>query len=337
MLDEPTNHLDTDGTNWLNEWLKSFSGAVLFVSHDRNFLDQNAQHILHITDGRASLYPGNYSSFLILKDAKERQEQLQLESNKKKIAKLEEEIQRFRAWGSVKKIRQAKSREKVLAKLEPQKDRPKLKNFHLDFTSVQSRGKLIEVVDLTLKAGERTLAKDISFSLSHGQKIALIGKNGCGKTTLLKALLDQTPSAQGQILRRYNNAGYYSQDICFNDESRTLTEEISTEVTCSPREARGLLARFLFPSDSHLKQIFQLSPGEKARLKLMALATGNYDLLVLDEPTNHLDLPGIEALEQALKEFPGAILTVSHDHRFISSFCQESLIFNAGFIQRQWN
>lgn len=331
LLDEPTNHLDAVGRNWLIQHLQRHKGAVLAVSHDRVFLDAFAQNICHVKNTQVNICPGNYTSWRQQYTRQLLEHQRQFIRQQQEVKRLEEDIRNFRAWGSNRMHRQAASREKQLARLSTV-TQPALLRDITGFTLTALEGKrLLDIQDLSLEAGGKLLLDGASFRLEAGQKIALTGPNGCGKTTLLRAILGEISPRAGTIdCMPQLQVGYYSQDIRFENPERSITQEVMAVARCSRERARARLAGFLFPGERHDSPISLLSPGERARLKLLTLVEGSFHLLLLDEPTNHLDLPTVELLERALADFPGAVLTVSHDRAFLEKFTQQQLSFSKG-------
>ena len=325
LLDEPTNHLDLPSIQWLEEYLKNYTGTVIIISHDRYFLDQVVSRIVEIKNGTDEIYHGNYSYYL--EERKRRYEQLRhaYENQQKKIKQMEEAIKRLYQWGhqsnSEKFFKRAKSMQKSLERME-RLERPVLdgKQMQLEFEVKERSGReVLHVENLHKRFGERQLLKGLDMDIYWQDKTALIGRNGTGKTTLLQIILDQIKAEQGDVWIGANvRIGYYSQEFEGFHPDDDLVTALRRESRMSEEEARNALAAFLFTDDEVFKKVGSLSGGEKSRLRLLQLMNGDYNFLILDEPTNHLDLPSREVLEEALKVYPGTVLMVSHDRYFLN-------------------
>lgn len=322
LLDEPTNHLDILSIDWLEDFLQeSFKGILIFVSHDRDFLNNLSTHILDVDYETITLYVGNYSHFEKAKESTLLLKQQELESKGKQIAEMQRFVDRFGAKAS--KARQAASREKMIERVEA--DLPKIKDssvikpyFH--FVPKRPSGKsVLKVEHLCKQYDERVLLNDISFILRRGEKCAVIGPNGIGKSTLLKTLLGQTQANKGQYeWSETVQIGYFAQDYQVELPGHlSIWEWLENKVTATSQEIRNTLGQVLFRGKDVEKKLSMLSGGESARLVLANLILQQNNLLILDEPTNHLDLESIDALVEALHKFHGAILFVSHNRYFI--------------------
>ncbi|SHJ66280.1 ATPase components of ABC transporters with duplicated ATPase domains [Geosporobacter subterraneus DSM 17957] len=337
LLDEPSNHLDLESIEWLEEYLKEYKGTVFIISHDRYFLDRVVQRIIEIEDGKASLYEGNYSYYA---DERERRLLLQFEAytdQQKKIKAMENAIKDLRDWGNrgdnEKFFRRAASMQKRLDKIErldrPQTDRAKIQ---LQLGGEQRSGKDVFIVkNLRKTFGDQMLLDQLHFQMRYGERVGLLGKNGSGKSTLLKILLEQLPFDSGEIKRGANlRTGYLEQEVLFPREDATILETFRYQVPVPEGRARSILAKFLFYGNDVFKKVGTLSGGEKSRLKLCLLMQEDLNLLVLDEPTNHLDIDSREALEEALTDFVGSILFISHDRYFINRMTNRIVELEAG-------
>ena len=317
MLDEPTNHLDLGMLDWLETYLTGYKGTLIVVSHDRYFLDRTVNRIFDMNEGTLDSYSGNYSDFLIKKA--ERMEILMREYEKQQaeIAKQEEIIRRFKQHGTEHLTKRARSREKRLAMMELI-DKPKIRqskmklSFEADF---KSGGEVLTAEGLSKSYGERQLFKNADMLIRKGERICIIGDNGIGKTTLLKILLGIEKPDEGYLKVGYNvDFGYYDQGQLLLDENETVLGEMKNAYHLyTDTEMRSLLGRFLFIGDDVFKQVKDLSGGEKAKLSLLKLMLSGANTLVLDEPTNHLDIESREIVEEALMEFEGTLIIVSHD------------------------
>ncbi|KML38996.1 ATP-binding cassette domain-containing protein [Cytobacillus firmus] len=319
ILDEPTNHLDIETLSWLEQYLQGYSGAILIVSHDRYFLDKVVSQVYEISRHQIRKYPGNYSSYLDQKAANFEKEMKQFEKQQEEIAKLQDFIQRNLARASTTK--RAQSRRKQLARMDVM-DRPlgdeKSASFGFDIER-QSGNEVLNIHSLAIGYEEK-VSENISMRLARGDSIALVGPNGIGKSTLLKTIIKSIPSFSGEIQYGSNvTIGYYDQEQAELTSNKRVLNELWDEYPLKPeKEIRTILGNFLFSGDDVLKTVSTLSGGEKARLALAKLMMQKSNFLILDEPTNHLDLDSKEILENALIDYPGTILFVSHDRYFIN-------------------
>lgn len=329
LLDEPTNHLDIRSVAWLEGYLKDYPGAVLIVSHDRYFMDRVVTKIIEVEHGLFSMYSGNYSVYAE-KKAREREIALKHYLNQQKVIKHEEEvIAKLKSFNREKSIKRAESREKRLDMIERLEKPRELKDaMHLSLASSSLSGEQVLSVEGLSKAfGSRRLFQDIAFGLRRGEKVAVLGDNGTGKTSLLKILTGALAPDSGSFkLGAQVQVGYYDQEQHLFDENNTLFEEFrQTYPRMTDTEIRNTLAAFLFTGDDVFKQISVLSGGEKGRLSLAKLMLSPCNFLILDEPTNHLDITSREVLEEALLQYEGTLLFVSHDRYFINRLAERVL------------
>ncbi|MFW6265041.1 MAG: ribosomal protection-like ABC-F family protein [Bacillota bacterium] len=325
LLDEPTNHLDLPSIQWLEDYLNEYSGTVIIISHDRYFLDQVVDRIVEINNGKEDIYHGNYSYFL--KERKLRHQQLMhaYENQQKKIKQMEESIKRLHQWGrqadNEKFFKRAKSMQKSLDKIE-RLDKPILdgKQMSLDLSvNERSGNEVLHIENLSKSFDKQKVLQNLNMDIYWQEKLALIGRNGTGKTTLIKIVLDNLEADSGFAKLGANvKVGYYSQEFEGFRADDDLITALRRECYMSTEEARNALAAFLFTEDEVFKLVSDLSGGEKSRLRLLQLMNGDYNFLVLDEPTNHLDLPSREILEETIREYPGTVLIVSHDRYFLN-------------------
>ena len=320
ILDEPTNHLDIETLNWLENYLKNYDGAILIVSHDRYFLDQVVSIVYEVSRHHVTKFTGNYSSYLDQK-AKNYERDLKLyEKQMDEKSKLETFVQKNLARASTTKM--AQSRRKVLEKTEwmdsPDGDE-KSATFTFDIEK-QSGNDVLSVDDLTIGYGQTPISEHINMRAYRKDRIALVGPNGVGKSTLLKTIIKDLPALSGDIRYGTNvQLGYYDQDLAKLSTNRTVLREIWDEwPLMNEKDVRTVLGRFLFSGEDVDKIVHDLSGGEKARLTLAKLMLEKNNVLILDEPTNHLDLDSKEVLENALIDFPGTLIFVSHDRYFIN-------------------
>ena len=320
LLDEPTNHLDILSIAWLEDFLRTtFKGLLIFISHDRGFLNNLATNILDIDYDTVLDYPGNYDKFCVAKEESLRLKQSELKNQEKRIEALQGFVDRFGAKAS--KATQAASRQKMIDRIElvEIKDSNICKPF-FNFCHKKPSGKyVIKVENLHKKFDERVLLKDVSFNIDRGDKCAIIGPNGIGKSTLLKILLNQLQSDHGHFeWSETVQVGYFAQDYRTQLlPEQTIMEWMENNVVAPAQEIRRVLGQVLFRGDDVNKKIAMLSGGESARLIMAKLILEKHNVLIFDEPTNHLDLESIDALVESIKKFPGAVLFVSHNRYFI--------------------
>ncbi len=330
LLDEPTNHLDVDAVEWLEEFLKTYDKAYVVISHDRYFLDRTTNRVIELDRGQAVTYTGNYSKYLVERELRREQQQREYENQQAMINKTQEFIRRNLEG---QKTKQAKSRRNMLERMERIEAVTSEKsggNFRLK--KVERAGNnVLTTEDLVIGYGDKVLASGINISLHRGGVLGLIGGNGTGKTTLLKTLLGSIRELDGRITwGTKTNIGYYSQTLDDLYEGNDVINELRRVAPMvESGELRSFLARFLFFGEDIEKKVSSLSGGEKGRLALAKLIYSQKNVLVLDEPTNHLDIPAREALESALDEYPGTIITVSHDRFFLDRLATQMLSFES--------
>lgn len=322
MLDEPTNHLDMASIAWLETYLLNYDGAVIIVAHDRYFLDKVVSKVIELDFGKSSVFQGNYSDYAE-KRAAVRDAQMKAYLNQQREIKHQEEvIAKLKSFNREKSIRRAESREKMLDKIEVL-DKPVSANtdMHIKLEpQIISGNDVLEVTGLSKAFGSNELFKNLSFDIKRGERVAIIGNNGTGKTTILKMINELLPPDSGEIKLGSNvHIGYYDQEHQVLHMEKTLFQEISDAYpNLSHTEIRNVLAAFLFTNDDVFKRIGDLSGGERGRVSLAKLMLSEANFLILDEPTNHLDITSKEILEQALNRYTGTLLYVSHDRYFIN-------------------
>lgn len=327
ILDEPTNHLDMNVLAWLEDYLKSYSGALLVVSHDRYFLDHVVKDVYDLDNRTLRHYTGNYTQFVQHKQERLKAEWKHYDQQQKKIAKLEDFVNRNIVRASTTK--QAQARRKQLAKMD-KLERPTTDNqsIHFHFHSDKDSGnEVLDVDQLKVGYDDQILAGPLSFAVRKPQRIGIIGPNGIGKSTLLKTLLHRIPAISGTIkLGASLEIGYYDQEQQQLHPDKTVLDEVWDDHPEVPeKDIRSLLGSFLFVGDDVYKVVHELSGGEKARLELTKLSFKPINFLILDEPTNHLDIDSREVLESAINEFTGTVLFVSHDRYFINQVATDIL------------
>ena len=322
ILDEPTNHLDIESIQWLEKVLKHYDGAVLLVSHDRYFLDHVVTKIIDLDNGKARMYTGNYSEYAVKKKQIRDAELKAYLNQQETIAHQEAVITKLKQFNREKSIKRAESREKQLAKIERLEKPEEIDNeMRLALTpSVTSGNDVLSVKDLSKSFDDKLLFSNVSFEVKRGEHIAVIGANGTGKTTLLKILNEMEPADTGSFRLGTNvEIGYYDQEHAVLHMEKTIFDEIQDDYpNLNDTKVRNVLAAFLFRGDDVYKRIGDLSGGEQGRVSLAKLMLSNANFLILDEPTNHLDIQGREVLEDAINNYEGTVLYVSHDRYFIN-------------------
>ena len=323
MLDEPTNHLDMDSISWLENYLLNYSGAVLIVAHDRYFLDKIVSKIIEIDNGDCTVFSGNYTDYASKKAILRNMKLKEYLNQQRDIKHQEEVIAKLKQFNREKSIKRAESREKMLDKIEVV-DKPVELNAKMNIKlepSVVSGNDVLTVTDLTKSFDGNTLFNNINFEIKRGERVALIGNNGTGKTTILKLINGIIQPDSGSIYLGAKVAiGYYDQEHHVLDPDKTLFQEIQDAYPdLNNTQIRNTLAAFLFTDDDVFKYIRDLSGGERGRVSLAKLMLSNANLLILDEPTNHLDIVSKEILEDALNSYTGTVLYVSHDRYFINA------------------
>ena len=324
LLDEPTNHLDLLAIEWLEEYIKNFSGTVLVVSHDRQFMNNVVQKVIELEDGEASIFHGNYDDYVRGKEEQIAQQFAQYQEQQKKIKKMKEAIKRLRQWANEASppnpdlYRKAKSMEKALARIELVKKPKNSQKMRLQLEAKDRSGKEVVSVKNATKIYKTTLLKDVNFSVYWQDRLAIVGENGTGKSTLLKMMLGEVKPDRGQcIIGRNVKIGYLAQQFETFDGQARLIDAFRENISMTEGEARHVLAQFLFYGFDVYKKVCDLSGGEKMRLRLAQLMQQDINLLILDEPTNHLDIESREVLEDNLQNFTGTIIAVSHDRYFL--------------------
>ena len=325
LLDEPTNHLDLRSVEWLESYINSFKGTVLAISHDRYFLDTIAQRVVEIVDGHAEFYSGNYSFYMDEKQARFNLQLKQYEQEQAKLKQLGYTVERMKGWGINNRTlyRRAMSIQHRMERIK-KTERPKTeKTMKATFQQKDFAGDVVfQMKNVAKSFGNRTLFSDVELKVEGGERIALLGDNGTGKSTFIKCLLGDEDCAGKIQFGPTVKWGYLPQIIHFSHPERSLYDTMLFEKNCTPQVARDRLGAFLFQGEDVFKKVGDLSGGEQSRLRLCMLMDEKINLLILDEPTNHLDIASREWVEAAIEEFEGVLLFVSHDRYFIEKFAE---------------
>lgn len=331
LLDEPTNYLDLDTLDWLEAFLKNYQGAIITVSHDQYFSDHLANQIFELNFGKLTTFKGNYSQYVKERELMDSQQEAAYEKQQEKIKKEEEFIQKNLVRASTTK--RAQSRRKVLDKMERIKPPKHKQKVRINFTSERPSGKEVLIAkDLTIGYPDKVMVSDIDFQVNKNDRVAIIGPNGIGKSTLLKTIMKKLEPKGGSI--KYGaslDIGYYDQELQSLDPSKTVLDTIwDRHKTMPEKDVRSILASFLFTAEDIDKTVGQLSGGQKARLTLTVLSLEKDNFLLMDEPTNHLDIEAKEVLEEALDNYDGTLLFVSHDRYFINELANKIISVRDG-------
>ena len=336
LLDEPTNHLDLRSVEWLEGYINAFKGTVLAISHDRFFLDRIAHRVIEIVDGHAEFYSGNYSFYIEEKQARFNLQLKQYEQEQAKLKQLGYTVERMKGWGINNRTlyRRAMSIQHRMERIK-KTEKPKTeKTMKATFGEKDFSGDVVfQMKGVEKSFGDRTLFSDVELKVEGGERIAILGDNGTGKSTFIKCLLGEE-DCKGRIqFGPTVKWGYLPQIIKFNHPERTLYDTMLYEKNCTPQVARDRLGAFLFQGEDVFKQVGNLSGGEQSRLRLCMLMDEKINLLILDEPTNHLDIASREWVEAAIEEFEGVLLFVSHDRYFIEKFAERIWALEDGTIR----
>ena len=336
LLDEPTNHLDLNSVEWLEQYINSFKGTVLAISHDRYFIDQVADRVIEITDGHAEFYSGNYSFYMDEKQARFDLQMKQYEQEQAKLKQLGFTVERMKGWGINNRTlyRRAMSIQHRMDRIR-KTEKPKTeKTMKASFGEKDFSGDVVFKMKNVSKAfGDRSLFSDVNLNVEAGERIALLGDNGTGKSTFIKCLLGEEDCAGKIQFGPTVKWGYLPQIIHFDHPERSLYDTMLYEKNCTPQTARDRLGAFLFQGEDVFKSVGNLSGGEQSRLRLCMLMDEKINLLILDEPTNHLDIASREWVEAAIEEFEGVLLFVSHDRYFIEKFAERIWLLEDGTIR----
>ena len=337
LLDEPTNHLDMKSVEWLEEYILRFKGTVLTISHDRYFLDRIVQRIVELRGGKAEFYTGNYSAYVVEKQARFDLQLKQYEQEQAKLKQLGYTVERMKGWGINNRslYRRAMSIQHRMERIEKTERPVTEKQLKLRFEEKDFFGdEVFTIRDLGKSFDDKTLFDHVELEVKGGERIALLGDNGCGKSTFLKILLGETLADHGKIkFGPTVKTAYLPQIIHFDHPERTLYDTMLYEKNCTPQVARDRLGAFLFQGEDVFKTVANLSGGEQSRLRLCMLMDEKINLLILDEPTNHLDIASREWIEAAVEDYEGTLLFVSHDRYFVDRFATRIWVLEDGTIQ----
>lgn len=336
LLDEPTNHLDSEAIEWLEFFLKQYKGTVMLISHDRYFLDQVVDRVFEIHNKKLKAYNGNYSKFIELSKVEKELELKKYEDQQKDLKKQEESIERLKAYGREKHLKRARSKEKALDKVDVL-DKPEAyrKKAKIQFNpSISSGNDVLHVNDLSMAYDEKVLFKGVNFDIYRGEKVALIGPNGIGKSTLFKIIMKELTPICGDFKLGTNvNVSYFHQEQKTLNLDNTIIDEIwDSNEKLTQTEIRNMLGSLLFEDEEVFKKISTLSGGERARIAILKLILSNANFLLLDEPTNHLDIDSKEVLEESLENYTGTIFTISHDRYFLNTVVDKILVLSENGI-----
>ncbi|MCY3871815.1 MAG: ABC-F family ATP-binding cassette domain-containing protein [Gemmatimonadetes bacterium] len=325
LLDEPGNHLDFEGLAWLETFLQNLDRTVILVSHDRYMLDRVVNRVVEVEDGKASTYMGNYSAYRTEKLRQLLLQKAAYDNQQKEIQRLEEMIKRFELWGGEKNIRRARNKEKMLDRID-RIHRPVMDRQRIDpaFGAIHGSGKIaLELRKYERKAGQRTLFRDVDLLVQSGERVGLVGSNGTGKSMLFKDIVAEAAWEHPTMrIGPRIKLGYYAQEHETLNENRTILEEICLSGELNRDQGGGVLSRFLFSWRDLDKKVGNLSGGEKSRVQLACLMVSGANMLLLDEPTNHLDIASREQVEDALEDFDGTLIVISHDRYFLDKIAE---------------
>lgn len=338
LLDEPTNHLDISSVEWLEDFILSFKGSVIVISHDRYFLDRITNKTVQIENGKCYSFTGNYSDFLIKKESMQRAIEDKYRSDMQEIRRIEGIVAQQRQWNKEKNIKTAESKLKQIERIKQQLVVPDsaVEKIKFDFTvKMQSGNDVLKCTGISKSFLNKKLFDSVDFDIKKGERVFLLGDNGCGKTTLFRIIMGEIAADSGSIIFGENlTKGYYEQIKKIPTDSRTVIDDVWNKFPSMPQtQLRNALAAFLFKGDDVFKSLSDCSGGEITRVELLKLMLGGFNFLLLDEPTNHLDAFSREALENTLKDFEGTLFVISHDRYFINKLATRILVLTKDGVE----
>ncbi|MCK5811356.1 MAG: ABC-F family ATP-binding cassette domain-containing protein [Clostridiales bacterium] len=334
LMDEPTNHLDMDAVKWLEGYIVGYKGTVFYVSHDRYFINQTATKVIELSFLHSKTYKGNYDAYQKQKIEYEKGHLKIYERQQKEIERLMKTARQMRAYGTETAIKRAQNMEKRI-ELMDKVDKPlNERNLSLAFKTLNKSGyEIAKAINISKSYGALSLFKNVNFIIKSSEKVAMIGPNGAGKSTIIKMITGNESVDSGVItVGKSVKYAYLEQEVIFNDEHKTLLEEVCDELHLTLQSGRDLLGKYMFSNDDVFKKVGMLSGGEKSRLRLLLELQNDVNLLILDEPTNHLDIESREELEEAISQYHGTMLFISHDRHFINKFSEKVIDVRDGNV-----
>jgi len=324
LLDEPTNHLDMNACAWLEDYINNYKGTVLYISHDRYFINRTSHKVIELSFKKSKTYKGNYEAYKKQKKEEDERRLKLYERQQKEIERLMKTARQMRDYGTEIAIKRAKNIEKRIEQMDKVDKLINEKQLSLEFKGLKKSGhEVIKAINISKSYGNLMIFNNVSFIIKANEQVAMIGPNGAGKSTLVKMIIgdEQTDSGNVRIGKSIKYA-YLEQEVLFSDSSKTLLEEICDNLNLTIQSGRNLLGKYMFFGDDVFKKVSMLSGGEKSRLRLLLELQKDINLLILDEPTNHLDIDSREELEDAISQFQGTMLFISHDRHFINKFAK---------------
>ncbi len=334
LMDEPTNHLDMDAVKWLEEYIKDYKGTVFYVSHDRYFINKTATKVIELSFLHSKTYKGNYDAYQKQKQEDEERHLKLYKRQQKEIDRLMRTARQMRDYGTETAIKRAQNLEKRI-ELMDKVDKPlNERNLSLAFNTLDKSGyEIIKATNISKSYGTLNLFKNVNFMIKSNEKVAMIGPNGAGKSTLIKMITGNEFVDEGEIkVGKSVTYAYLEQEVLFDEENKTLLEEVCDYLKLTLQSGRNLLGKYMFSNDDVFKKVGMLSGGEKSRLRLLLELQNNVNLLILDEPTNHLDISSREELEEAINQYHGTMLFISHDRHFINKFSEKVIDVRDGSV-----
>ncbi|MFO7636375.1 MAG: ABC-F family ATP-binding cassette domain-containing protein [Clostridia bacterium] len=340
LLDEPTNHLDMKACEWLEKYIFEYKGTVLYISHDRTFINNTAQKVVELKFHKAQAYNGNYDAYLLQREQEKERDLKLYERQQREIARLTETARRMRSYGTEISIKRALNLEKRMERMDPAQRPVDEKSLSFSFSESRNSSKeVFRAENLSKRYGDKVVLRDVTFLVRSGDRVGVIGPNGAGKSTLVRLIMGMEDPDGGMIrMGKGMKVAYLEQDVAFEHPEKTVLEEVCDTLKLMVPSARNLLGKYLFRGDDVFKKISILSGGEKSRLRLLLQMQSDVNLLVLDEPTNHLDIPSREELEEAISLFRGTMVFISHDRHSINKFAKRIFeVTDGGLVATEGN